>query len=152
MNSSNWWLVDKSSFLAVINSHSLASADRLVVLKLGWKEDDPSSRPGKIQPSLSPIEGWLVFDDIGVLALETSNAYLFIYFLGGNLIHKQAFRRQEQLLSWIYSVESHIPCGSIFFDGLKDNPRKGARFILSLGCKLTGISWCLLPFYIDASW
>ncbi|KAJ4948035.1 hypothetical protein NE237_031064 [Protea cynaroides] len=89
------WLVENPSLLAVLDTHSIALADRSTVLILGWNEDDPSSRPVKIRPSLSPAEGeisaieWIVFDDIRVLSIGTSNGYLLIFSVGGDLIHKQ---------------------------------------------------------------
>ncbi|XP_042520665.1 uncharacterized protein LOC122094077 isoform X2 [Macadamia integrifolia] len=89
------WLVENPSLLAALDTHSIALSDRSVVLILDWNEDDPFNRPVKIRPSLPPAEGeitaieWLVFDDIRVISLGTSNGYLLIYSVGGDLIHKQ---------------------------------------------------------------
>nr|DAD21222.1 TPA_asm: hypothetical protein HUJ06_022685 [Nelumbo nucifera] len=89
------WLVDSANVLSTLDTHSLALANRSVILILGWRYDDPSSRPVKIRPSLSPVEGeitaieWLVFDDLHALAVGTSNGYLLIYSLESDLIHKQ---------------------------------------------------------------
>ncbi|KAF8409061.1 hypothetical protein HHK36_005133 [Tetracentron sinense] len=89
------WLVESPSLFSALDTHSLALAVRSFVLILGWNDDDPSSRPIKIRPSLSQIEGqisaieWLIFDDLRVLALGTSKGYLLIYSLGADLILKQ---------------------------------------------------------------
>ncbi|XP_010276997.1 PREDICTED: rab3 GTPase-activating protein non-catalytic subunit-like isoform X2 [Nelumbo nucifera] len=89
------WLVDNPNILSALDAHSLALANHSVILILGWNYDDPSSRPVKIRPSLTPVEGditaieWLVFDDLHALAVGTSNGYLIIYSLESDLIHKQ---------------------------------------------------------------
>lgn len=91
------WLVDNTNLLTSLDSHSLAIANSTLVLIFDWSEvsDDPSGLRVKIRPGLSQIDGnitamnWLVFDDIRVLAFGTSNGYLMIYSLGGDLIHKQ---------------------------------------------------------------
>lgn len=91
------WLVDNTNLLTSLDSHSLAIANSTLVLIFDWSEasDDPSGLRVKIRPGLSQIDGnitamnWLVFDDFRVLAFGTSNGYLMIYSLGGDLIHKQ---------------------------------------------------------------
>ncbi|XAR56465.1 hypothetical protein NMG60_11036965 [Bertholletia excelsa] len=87
------WLVDNPTLLTALDTHSLAIANRSVVLVLDWSHGSPRI---KILPDLSPIEAehisaieWLVFDEIRVLALGTSCGYLLIYSLQGDLIHKQ---------------------------------------------------------------
>ncbi|KAL7000578.1 hypothetical protein U1Q18_001729 [Sarracenia purpurea var. burkii] len=91
------WLVDNPNLLTALDTHSIALANRYVVLVLEWSDGaDPSGPRVKIRPTLSPIEAeyisaieWLVFDDVRVLALGTSRGYLLIYSLQGDLIHKQ---------------------------------------------------------------
>ncbi|KAJ8532319.1 hypothetical protein K7X08_012242 [Anisodus acutangulus] len=87
------WLVNNPNLLAALDTHSIALANRSLVLILHWSE---RSDPVNIVPELSPIDAeyisaieWLVFDDIKVLALGTSRGYLLIYSLRGDLIHKQ---------------------------------------------------------------
>ncbi|KAK9092968.1 hypothetical protein Syun_027879 [Stephania yunnanensis] len=89
------WL-DTPNLSAAIDSSSLALANRSLVLLLDWRGNcDLINSPIKIKPSLSPIEGditavqCLDFHDFRVLALGTSNGYLLIYSLEGDLIHKQ---------------------------------------------------------------
>lgn len=89
------WLVDNPNLLCALDSHSLALANRSVILVLGWAGSD--GYQVKIRPSdLSPIEAehvsaleWLVFDDIKVILAGTSCGYLLIYSLSGDLILKQ---------------------------------------------------------------
>ncbi|WMV39653.1 hypothetical protein MTR67_033038 [Solanum verrucosum] len=91
------WLVNNPNLLTALDTHSIALANRSLVLILHWSEgSDPVGNRVKIVPDLSPIEAeyisaieWLVFDDIKVLALGTSRGYLLIYSLRGDLIHKQ---------------------------------------------------------------
>lgn len=91
------WLLNNPNLLAALDTHSLALANRSIVLILHWSEgSDPVRNRVKIVPELSPIEAeyisaiaWLVFDDIKVLALGTSRGYLLTYSLRGDLIHKQ---------------------------------------------------------------
>lgn len=85
------------NILTALDTHSLALANRSIVLVLHWSDGaDPSSHRLKIVPDLSPIEAeyisaieWLVFDDVRVLAIGTSSGFLLIYSLQGDLIHKQ---------------------------------------------------------------
>lgn len=88
------WLVNNPNLLCALDTHSLALANRSLILILGWSDSDSSCV--KIPPELSPIEAeyisaieWLVFDDIRVVAVGTSSGYLLLYSLGGDLIHKQ---------------------------------------------------------------
>lgn len=91
------WLVNNPNLLTALDTHSIALANRSIVLILHWVEgSDPVGNRVKIVPELSPIEAenisaieWLVFDDIKVLGLGTSRGYLLIYSLRGDLIHKQ---------------------------------------------------------------
>nr|XP_027064178.1 rab3 GTPase-activating protein non-catalytic subunit-like isoform X1 [Coffea arabica] len=91
------WLVSDPDLLTALDTHSLALANRSIVLVLHWSDDaDPSSYRLKIVPELSPIAAeyisaieWLVFDDVRVLAIGTSSGFLLIYSLQGDLIHKQ---------------------------------------------------------------
>lgn len=92
------WLVENPNLLSALDTHSLALANRSIVLLLEWSNNasDALSSWVKIRPNLSPIEAeyisaieWLVFDDVRVLALGTSCGYLSIYSLNGRLIHKQ---------------------------------------------------------------
>ncbi|KAK8481185.1 hypothetical protein V6N13_129095 [Hibiscus sabdariffa] len=89
------WLAPDTgtTVLCALDAHSLAIANRYLVLILGWS--DPAERV-KIRPELSPIEAeritaieWLVFDDIKVIAVGTSRGFLLIYSLRGDLIHRQ---------------------------------------------------------------
>ncbi|XP_057461936.1 uncharacterized protein LOC130752157 isoform X1 [Actinidia eriantha] len=97
------WLVDSPSLLTALDTHSIALANRSVVLVIDWSDgSDPSAPRVKIRPTLSPIEAefisaieWLVFDDVRVLALGTSCGYLLIYSLQGDLIHKQLILCQQ---------------------------------------------------------
>ncbi|KDP34770.1 hypothetical protein JCGZ_10550 [Jatropha curcas] len=86
------WLVDNPSLLCALDTHSIALANRSLILITGW-DDGPRL---KIRPNLSPIESesitaleWLVFDEIRVIAVGTSCGYLLVYSLDGQLIHKQ---------------------------------------------------------------
>lgn len=91
------WLVENRDLVCALDTHSLAIANRSVVLVLGWSEnDDLYNYPVKIRPALSEIEAewitaveWLVFKDIRVLLVGTSSGYLMIYSLDAELIHKQ---------------------------------------------------------------
>ncbi|KAJ8616497.1 hypothetical protein MRB53_035869 [Persea americana] len=99
------WLVEKPSFLTALEPNSLALARTSLVLILSWNNDSFSSSPPiKIRPSLSSaVEGeitaiqWLIFDDLRVLALGTSNGYLLIYSIHADLIHKQMIHPQRIL-------------------------------------------------------
>ncbi|XP_015876259.3 uncharacterized protein LOC107412934 [Ziziphus jujuba] len=88
------WLVDNPNLICALDTHSLALANRILILMIGWSDSDGSRV--KIRPELSPIEAeyisaieWLVFDDIRVIVVGTSSGYLLIYSLTGELIHKQ---------------------------------------------------------------
>ncbi|KAK8527490.1 hypothetical protein V6N12_054700 [Hibiscus sabdariffa] len=90
------WLAPDAgtTVLCAIDAHSIAIANRSLVLILGWS--DPDEQRVKIRPELSPIEAerittieWLVFDDIKVIAVGTSRGFLLIYSLRGDLIHRQ---------------------------------------------------------------
>ncbi|XP_010552119.1 PREDICTED: rab3 GTPase-activating protein non-catalytic subunit [Tarenaya hassleriana] len=88
------WLVDDPNLLCALDSHSLAIANRFLILVVTWA--DPDAPRVKIRPDLSPIEAesitaieWLVFDDVRVIAAGTSCGYLLVYSLAGDLIHKQ---------------------------------------------------------------
>ncbi|CAA2967973.1 rab3 GTPase-activating non-catalytic subunit [Olea europaea subsp. europaea] len=98
------WLVDNPDLLISLDTHSVAFANRSLILILHWSSsnnggpDPDKNRVIKIRPDLSPIESeyisaveWLVFDDevSSVLAVGTSCGYLLIYSLHGILIHKQ---------------------------------------------------------------
>ncbi|GMJ05318.1 hypothetical protein like AT3G14910 [Hibiscus trionum] len=83
-----------STVLCALDAHSIAIANRSLVLILGWS--DPDGQRVKIRPELSPIEAerittieWLVFDDVKVIAVGTSIGFLLIYSLRGDLIHRQ---------------------------------------------------------------
>ncbi|XP_008463739.1 uncharacterized protein LOC103501813 isoform X4 [Cucumis melo] len=89
------WLVDNPNLLCALDSHSLALANRSIILVLGWSGSDGYRL--KIRPSdLSPIEAeyisaleWLVLDEIKVILVGTSCGYFLIYSLSGDLILKQ---------------------------------------------------------------
>lgn len=88
------WLVDNPSLLCALDTHSLALANRSVIVVLGWAE--PDSTRLKIRPELSPISAefvtaieWLVFDEIRVVVAGTSSGSLLFFSLAGDLIHKQ---------------------------------------------------------------
>ncbi|OMO74763.1 Rab3-GAP regulatory subunit [Corchorus capsularis] len=90
-----WLAPDASSpLLCALDAHSLAIANRYLILILGWS--DPYESRIKIRPELSPIESehitaieWLVFEDIKVIAAGTSRGFLLVYSLRGDLIHRQ---------------------------------------------------------------
>ncbi|KAK6132480.1 hypothetical protein DH2020_033780 [Rehmannia glutinosa] len=97
------WLVNSPNLLVSLDTHSLALANRSLILILNWSQSI-NGRPNpeihravKIRPELSPIEAeyisaveWLVFDDnIRVLAVGTSCGYLLIFSIHGRLIHRQ---------------------------------------------------------------
>ncbi|PPS02564.1 hypothetical protein GOBAR_AA18115 [Gossypium barbadense] len=90
------WLAPDAgtTVLCALDVHSLAIANRSVVLILGWSDSDEPRV--KIRSELSPIEAeritaieWLVFDDIKVIAIGTSRGFLLMYSLRGDLIHRQ---------------------------------------------------------------
>ncbi|XP_040942797.1 rab3 GTPase-activating protein non-catalytic subunit isoform X3 [Gossypium hirsutum] len=90
------WLAPDAgtTVLCALDAHSLAIANRSVVLIIGWSDSDEPRV--KIRPELSPIEAeritaieWLVFDDIKVIAIGTSRGFLLMYSLRGDLIHRQ---------------------------------------------------------------
>ncbi|KAK4387137.1 Rab3 GTPase-activating protein regulatory subunit [Sesamum angolense] len=97
------WLVDNPNLLVSLDTHSLALANRSLILILHWTQsisgvpDQDTARAVKIRPDLSPIEAeyvsaveWLVFDDdIRALAVGTSCGYLLIFSVHGYLIHRQ---------------------------------------------------------------
>ncbi|KAF2287316.1 hypothetical protein GH714_039612 [Hevea brasiliensis] len=69
------WLVENPNLLCALDTHSLALANRSLILVTGW-DDGPRL---EIRPDLSPIESesitaleWLVFDEIRVIAVGTS--------------------------------------------------------------------------------
>ncbi|MCL7035255.1 hypothetical protein MKW94_023627 [Papaver nudicaule] len=94
------WLINDPTLLSALDTHSLALSNQSLILILDWNNqdsNDPSSiKTLKIRPSLIPsLQGeitaiqWLVFDDLKALAIGTSNGYLEIYSLKGDLIHEQ---------------------------------------------------------------
>lgn len=93
------WLVDNPNILVSLDTHSLALANKSLILVLNWSSD-PENISGvvKIRPDLSPIEAeyisaveWLAFhdEDIRVLAVGTSCGYLLFYSVHGRLIRRQ---------------------------------------------------------------
>lgn len=90
------WLVDNPFLLSALDTNSLALSAKSFILILGSSTQPFGTTRVKILPTLSPINaefisaiGWLVFDDIRVLAVGTSTGFLLIYSLDGCLIHKQ---------------------------------------------------------------
>ncbi|XVF88011.1 hypothetical protein PTKIN_Ptkin19aG0015100 [Pterospermum kingtungense] len=90
------WLAPDATttILCALDAHSLAIANRYLILILGWS--DPDEPRIKIRPELSPIEAehitsieWLVFEEIKVIAVGTSRGFLLLYSLRGDLIHTQ---------------------------------------------------------------
>ena len=90
------WLAPDASttILCALDAHSLAIANRCLILILGWSDQDEPRV--KIRPELSPIEAenitaieWLVFEEIKVIAAGTSRGFLLLYSLRGDLIHRQ---------------------------------------------------------------
>ncbi|KAK6230736.1 hypothetical protein QUC31_002254 [Theobroma cacao] len=90
------WLAPDASttLLCALDAHSLAIANRSLILILGWS--DPDEPRVQIRPELSPIEAehitaieWLVFDEIKVIAVGTSRGFILVYSLRGDLIHRQ---------------------------------------------------------------
>lgn len=88
------WLVNNPNLFCALDSHSLALANRFLILIVNW--GDPDAPRVKIRPDLSPIEAesitaieWLVFDDVRVVVAGTSCGYLLVYSVAGDLIHKQ---------------------------------------------------------------
>ncbi|KAE8681110.1 peptide-N4-(N-acetyl-beta-glucosaminyl)asparagine amidase A-like [Hibiscus syriacus] len=96
------WLTPDAgtTVICALDAHSLAIANRSIVLILGWSDQD--KHRVQIRTELSPIEAeritaieWLVFDDIKVIAVGTSRGFLLIYSLRGDLIHRQmVYHRQ----------------------------------------------------------
>lgn len=91
------WLVNNPNLICALDTHSLALANRFLILIIGWSDSDGSRV--KIRPELSPIDAefvsaieWLVFDDIRVIVVGTSSGYMLLYSLTGELIHKQVSR------------------------------------------------------------
>lgn len=94
------WLAEDPNLLSALDTHSLALANRSLILIFDWNNNNnheyDRNRPIKIKPSLSStVEGaisaieWLVFDDIRVICVGTYNGYFLVYSLDGDLIHKQ---------------------------------------------------------------
>ncbi|RAL38109.1 hypothetical protein DM860_000803 [Cuscuta australis] len=88
------WLVGNPNLLTALDTHSIALANRSIILLIHWLGGGDAD--SKIVPDLSPIEPeyisaleWLVFGDIKVIAVGTSCGSLLIYSLRGDLIHKQ---------------------------------------------------------------
>ncbi|XP_050220472.1 uncharacterized protein LOC126670705 [Mercurialis annua] len=86
------WLVENPNLNCALDTHSIALANRSVIVITAW-DDAPRI---KIRPDLSPIESesitaleWLVFDEIRVIAVGTSCGFLLVYSLDAHLIHKQ---------------------------------------------------------------
>ncbi|XP_077252218.1 rab3 GTPase-activating protein non-catalytic subunit [Tasmannia lanceolata] len=90
------WLVNDPSILLTLDSHShsLALANKSLLLLFSWDHHHHYT-PIKIRPSLSPTDGYisalqfLIFEDLRVLAVGTSNGYFLIYSLEADLIHRQ---------------------------------------------------------------
>ncbi|GAV60718.1 hypothetical protein CFOL_v3_04247 [Cephalotus follicularis] len=89
------WLVDDPNLKCALDTHSLALANKTLIIVIGWSEPDCTTRV-KIRPELSPIEAehvtaieWLVFDEIRVAVVGTSAGYLMVFSLTGHLIHRQ---------------------------------------------------------------
>lgn len=96
------WLVNNPNLLSALDSHSLALANRFLILIVNW--GDPDAPRVKIRPDLSPIEAesitaieWLVFDDVRVVVAGTSCGYLLVYSVTGDLIHKQIVHQSRIL-------------------------------------------------------
>lgn len=93
------WLVDNPNLLTALDTHSVAFADRSVVLVLHWSDgSDPATYRLKITPDLSPIEAeyisaiqWLLCDEFTVLVIGSSCGFLLVYSLQGDLIHRQVY-------------------------------------------------------------
>ncbi|GAB2215864.1 hypothetical protein Droror1_Dr00020269 [Drosera rotundifolia] len=93
------WL-DNPNLICALDSqsHSLAIANKFLILILDWSDEDHrNSIQIEIRPELSPIEGefvsaveWIGFGDgTRVLAVGTSSGYWMAYSLEGDLIHRQ---------------------------------------------------------------
>ncbi|CAH9135597.1 unnamed protein product [Cuscuta epithymum] len=89
------WLVGNPNLLTALDTHSIALADRSIIIVIQWLGGG-GAPDAKITPELSPIQSeyisaleWLISDDIKVIAVGTSCGYLLIYSLRGDLIHKQ---------------------------------------------------------------
>ncbi|EOY20410.1 Rab3 GTPase-activating protein non-catalytic subunit isoform 3 [Theobroma cacao] len=94
------WLAPDASttLLCALDAHSLAIANRSLILILGWS--DPDEPRVQIRPELSPIEAehitaieWLVFDEIKVIAVGTSRGFILVYSVRADLIHRQSSQR-----------------------------------------------------------
>ncbi|EOY13298.1 Uncharacterized protein TCM_031840 [Theobroma cacao] len=84
------WLAPDASttFLCALDAHSLAIANRSIILILGWSDpDEPWSRSVPnchlSRPSIMAIE-WLVFDEIKAIAVGTSRWFILVYSLRGD--------------------------------------------------------------------
>ncbi|XP_022982109.1 uncharacterized protein LOC111481046 isoform X3 [Cucurbita maxima] len=114
------WLVDNPNLLCALDSHSLALANRSVILVLGWVGSD--GYQVKIKPSdLSPIEAeyisaleWLVLDEIKVILAGTSCGYLLIYSLSGDLILKQMIHPARILKIRVRGLKRDLSYGSSY--------------------------------------
>ncbi|KAE8649827.1 hypothetical protein Csa_012719 [Cucumis sativus] len=112
------WLVDSPNLLCALDSHSLALANRSIILVLGWSGSD--GYPLKIRPSdLSPIEAeyisaleWLVLDEIKVILVGTSCGYFLIYSLRGDLILKQMIHPGRILKIRVHGSKRDLSHGS----------------------------------------
>ncbi|KAA0066767.1 hypothetical protein IC582_015679 [Cucumis melo] len=112
------WLVDNPNLLCALDSHSLALANRSIILVLGWSGSDGYRL--KIRPSdLSPIEAeyisaleWLVLDEIKVILVGTSCGYFLIYSLSGDLILKQMIHPGRILKIRVHGSKRDLSHGS----------------------------------------
>ncbi|KAF6176054.1 hypothetical protein GIB67_000148 [Kingdonia uniflora] len=76
--------------LTALDTQSLALATPSLVLIINWNHLHPpiKIRPSTIEGDVTAVE-WIIFDEIRVLVLGTSNGYLLFYSLAADLIHKQ---------------------------------------------------------------
>ncbi|KAJ4726448.1 putative Rab3 gtpase-activating protein non-catalytic subunit [Melia azedarach] len=90
------WLVNDPNLLCALDTHSIALANRFLILIINWADPDGVGLVGKIRPDLSPIDSeyitaveWLVFEEIRAVAVGTSKGYFLVYDLKGDLVHRQ---------------------------------------------------------------
>jgi len=86
------WLQTTPNLILAITSHSLALANKSLLVILTWNGDGGPKfiiRPAlSSEGNITAIE-WLAFDQDRTLALGTSQGFLLIYSSNGDLLHKQ---------------------------------------------------------------
>ncbi|EOY20419.1 Uncharacterized protein TCM_046018 [Theobroma cacao] len=139
------WLAPDASptHLCALDAHSLAIANRSLILILGWSDtDEPRVQ---IRPELSPIEAehitaieWLVFDEIKVIAVGTSRGFILVYSVRGDLIHRQKPKKDSEdkgnsygrLPYQVWNVNKYGTCVDAAITGIMPPPLMELQYIL----------------------